>query len=379
MIFYIIFYLFSVFLSLIASKQFKKNNKTLGIIFSIFAILVPSIISGLRTENIGTDTSKYVSNTFNAALYGENYKDSFEYMNNASNVEYLYKLINFIFSRITNNINWIYFFMALLTTTFIYVACYNNRTENDNYSFAYFSFLILFFNRSFNLSRQSLAVAMIIYASKFIFEKKFGKYLFWCIIASGIHSIAIFFVSLYFLVKYINGNAKTIKKILVLVLALIFVSQYQNILLLMINEFGLLDKRYLFYVIDYSNKGTNIILIELAFMAFIVFLLVIYRKKINNEKIKTYSMFVLLAFIIYLVGIYANYAFRLSYYLYGFVIFVNQYLLERYKQKSNRAIIEVITSIAICFYAYLYYDVNKFDQTVPYKSIISEEVEKYEI
>ena len=372
MLFYLIIYFISSIFCAIGSNCFKINKKNIGIFFSIIAILIPCIISGFRIKTIGTDTSKYVASTFDAALHGTGYKEAFKYMDNVANVEYLYKLINYIISRITNNVNWIYFSISLITTTFVYLACYNNRTQSGNYSISYFAFLVLFFNRSFNLSRQSLSIAIILYASKYIFEKDLRKYVFFCIIASGFHSTSIFFTLLYFIVNYIiKGKAKTIKKVFLVLTTLLFVLQYQNILLFIINEMGILDRRYLFYVIDYTNKGTNILLIELLFIGFLIITTFIFRKNIQNEKIKIYSLFIVLSFIIYLIGIYASYAFRLSYYLYAFCIFVIQYLTEIYKQKNDRIIVTIIACTILCFYSYLYYDVYKFDQTVPYKSIIS--------
>ena len=172
MVFYITVYLLSAFFSILACNSFKKNNKIYGIILSIIAILIPCIIAGLRCETIGTDTSKYVAKTFIAAQNGYNYSSAMSNMNNVANVEYFYKLITFIISRVTNNVNWMYFIISLITVTLIYLTCYDNRTDKGNYTLAYFSFLVLFFNRSLNLSRQSIAIAILLYSSKFIFKKK---------------------------------------------------------------------------------------------------------------------------------------------------------------------------------------------------------------
>ena len=103
------------------------------------------------------------------------------------------------------------------------------------------------------------------------------------------------------------------------------------------------------------------LIIELIFITFLIIVSFIFNKRIKNKNVKVYCIFLALSFVIYLIGTYASYAFRLS------------YLKDSCEIKNNRFFITILIGIVLCSYSYLYYDVNQFDQTVPYKSILSKE------
>lgn len=371
MIIYFLIFIISTIFSILASKCFKSNRKKEGILLSFISILIPSILAGLRSSDVGTDTARYVNETFYVANTGSSLMDAINKMSNI-NVELPYKVLNYIVSMFTDNVNWIYFILSLITLFFVYRACYDNKSESGNYTLAYFAFLLLFFNRSLNLCRQSVAIAITIYSFKHIINKEFIKCFFLCIIACCFHSTAIVLLFLYFLINFFNGEAGSKKKKLVLFASIIFVAEYQNIFLFIINDLKLLDKRYLFYVMDYANLGTNVIIIELLFIFIANVLFYLYKSKLSkiDKKYKYYSFLLILCFIIYLIGFYANYAFRISYYFYPFIIFMISDFIEIFINQKQK-ILSLIIVLSILFsYSYLYYDYNKFDQTVPYKSII---------
>lgn len=374
MVIYFLVFIISVFFSVLASKCFENGNKNEGRFFSLIAILIPSIMAGLRASSVGTDTAKYVNNTFYAANLSSNIFDALNNMAHI-NVEIPYKILNYVVSVFTDNVNWIYFILSFITLLFTYLACYDNRSEKGNYSLAYFSFLLLFFNRSLNLCRQSIAIAIILYSFKYVMDKKFTKCIFWCIIGCCFHNTAIMLILLYFLINFFTGKASNKKKFLVLIGALFFVSQYQNIFLFLINDLKLLDKRYLFYVTDYADLGTNMIIIELLFILVLNIVFYLYKSRLSKIDIKfdCYLFLLMLSFIIYLTGFYANYAFRISYYFYPFVIFMISDLVEYFKGQKQKTLSFVLILTVLFSYSYLYYEYNKFDETVPYKSIILSE------
>jgi hypothetical protein len=55
-------------------------------------------------------------------------------------------------------------------------------------------FFLLFYNISLNIMRQSLAVAMTLFAFKYIENKKWFKATFWALLICSMHSSGLFFI-----------------------------------------------------------------------------------------------------------------------------------------------------------------------------------------
>ena len=91
--------------------------------------------------------------------------------------------------------------------------------------------LFYFFCSSFNTPRQFIAMAIIVWSSHFIFEKKFWKYLFFVSIATLFHTSAVIFIGLYFIGRIrINNKTKLIMG-LFSVLMIMFGGRLSTILL----------------------------------------------------------------------------------------------------------------------------------------------------
>ena len=154
------------------------------------------------------------SKTFSEALSKTNY-----YLN----VETLYVFINYLSSKISSSVNLVYFITEFITLLFVYFSCYGVKKICNDYNFcslSYFLFLILFFNKSLNLCRQSIAIAIILYAIKYIYQKKPIKYILFCILASGFHSSSLIMIILYFYINYINRSKNKILKNLIIIILL---------------------------------------------------------------------------------------------------------------------------------------------------------------
>ena len=195
MIEYVICFLLSIFFTFKAEKNFKEKNKKNAIIFSIIAILIPSILSGARALTIGVDVKVYVEPTFQRALY---VNSIFEFLQ-IFDLEPLYLVLTYVVAKFTNNIHWLLFVIQLIIITLIYIASYKNK----EYSPMWLSmcvYFLTFYNTTYNLTRQALAVAFIIFSISYMREKKYLKSFFIFCVAMMFHTTALFSRLIYVII-----------------------------------------------------------------------------------------------------------------------------------------------------------------------------------
>lgn len=119
---YIICFLLSMLFAGLAQKAYKKN-KVIGNLFSVIAILIPSILAGIRTTDIGIDVDIYVKNNF---MWATHHTSLFVFTSRV-NSDFLYLALNFFVSRFTNNLNIFLFIVQLINTVLVYSFIYSKK------------------------------------------------------------------------------------------------------------------------------------------------------------------------------------------------------------------------------------------------------------
>lgn len=222
---YIVIFIVTILFTYIAEKNFEKKNKAIGIVFSILAILIPSILAGIRTLDVGIDVQVYVEQNFKIALQSQSFKECLE----NCNTDFLYVVINYIISRISNSINVLMFVVELINMVLVYMFIYNKR-KSIHMWLAMAAYLLMFYNISLNLVRQSLAVSVTLLSIRYIENKKPVKFYTCIFIATLLHSTAIFTLPIYVIFNIINKKNKNFYKTVILLVITIAVLNYQNII-----------------------------------------------------------------------------------------------------------------------------------------------------
>lgn len=375
-IYFIIFFIAFAF-AYIAEKNLKSNKKILFYCFSFLAICIPSLLAGLRASGIGTDTQVYMDWVFRESVFMRNIADMLNFIE-ISGIEILYCFINYIVSRFTNNLSVIYFILEFIFLIFSYAACVKvSRKINISHSFSYLIFLLLFFNKSLNLCRQSLAMSICLFSIPYIIERDWKKFFALMLIAVGLHKSAILFVPLYFIYNFTMSKTKLnmtvcLSSILILLISVIF---FKNIVVLLVN-IGILSDKYLNYVYVFGDTN-NIKFIEIFSQLVICGVTVLLSKHlIKKESYNKFFIYVvILSFVTFLFGYNATYSQRISYYYSTIVAFIIPQLVRIFKSNSEKIIIGICLTLLVCAYSYLYYDKYKFDQTIPY--VVDTSIKKY--
>lgn len=372
MIIYFITFIISFIFAKIAEKNHKKN-KIMFLIFSILAIVIPSLIAGIRASGVGTDTGIYIDWVFRANVHSNNIADALSFVE-FSNIEILYCLINYFVSIFSNDLSFLYFVLEFIFLGVSYCACVRiSKKINISFSYAYLVLLLLFFNKSLNLCRQSLAMAFCLYSVIYIFSRDLKKFFSIILIAIGFHNSAVLFIPLYFIYNIVNTNNKinVLIKLFIICLLSFSVIFFKPIVICLAN-LGIISEKFLYYVYSYGNQN-NITLLEICsqFIILILTLLVSRKLKLRCEYNSFLVYVVVLSFVTFLFGYNASYSQRISYYFSFCLVLVIPQFIELLKNKKNRIYLSIIIILILCCYYSLYYGKYQFDQTIPYQIDVS--------
>lgn len=183
---YVLFVIFTIFLSSLANKSAIKKGKEIWqtVPFYLMLFFFAAIV-GTRYL-VGLDYSQYMDIVINGKSHY--YYEHMEYMNR-------------LFVDIVNNLGldfyWWFIFMAFVQVFFMSIAV------KDNYRKAFpwiiFCFFMLYISFYVNGVRQGAALSCFIYAATFIKDRKLYHYLACMLFASFFHKSVLLWIPIYWI------------------------------------------------------------------------------------------------------------------------------------------------------------------------------------
>ena len=149
--------------------ELTNNKKVVWLI-----VFVLSLIAGLRALSVGIDAKNYdrwfglIASGNQKQIYGV--EASFIYICN-------------IVLKLWNNTNFMFFLFGLLSHGLVIFTLWKNR-EHISFRWGVFSYYIMFFAFSLNGMRQFLAVAIVIFATNFVREGKYVRFVLFILAAA---------------------------------------------------------------------------------------------------------------------------------------------------------------------------------------------------
>jgi hypothetical protein len=183
-------YLFILFFSTLNAYVYEKTEqKNQQIVFFFFSFLFPFVFVALR-YNIGIDYPSYV-----------------EFFYNIQNGNYLvaepgYVLLNIIVDKLGLDYQWVFIVVGFFTLFFFYKAL-----PKDGFALAIFILIsIYYFDGLYKNIRQALAISIMAYASKHIYDKNFFIYMLYAFVAMSFHLATGFILLFAYFLRYIRVN-----------------------------------------------------------------------------------------------------------------------------------------------------------------------------
>ena len=271
----------------------KIKKKLLRSSLALFAIIIPSLLAGVRGPSVGSDTGMYIQEYISPGsfLFGTGFTRTFE--------------IGF---RILRNIIFslglpyqVYFFIIQAATlSFLFAAAYSEKNE-INIRVTMFIYMFDAYFQSFNMMRQALAVAIVIYAYTQIEKNRNIRGILFILLAGCFHKTAFVFISIV-IVKYMLKSKHAKAFITIGILGIIYLltnnSLLQRIAIIILGE------KAIWYT-TLSDTGSKLWVYLLKITPIVVLLLLCIKNCYkNNRKFVFYSGLALAG---YVLASYGNY------------------------------------------------------------------------
>ena len=250
------------------ATQKNNTNKSKKVLSKYIIFFILFLVMGLR-YGIGQDYFFTYKPVFETILRNGNY----------NNIEFGFVLLNKIIQFFTNDYIWIF-----IVTSFIFVCFVLKSIYDQSVNIAMSIFIMIcdcFYFYAMNVVRQSIVIAIFIYAIKYIQEKNLKKYLLFLLVASTIHKIALIFIPVYF-ISQIRIDKKLFVFLSVVIYTLIpFVFKILNVIL-----FNTKYGNYLsgYYQVNEGSMISPIINLLLIVICYFISDRTIYDSKLNIYK-----------------------------------------------------------------------------------------------
>ncbi len=337
------------------AECFRKKQKKLSYFFAFLSIIILTLFATFRAYSVGTDINVYGLKIFNSALSFSNFQNFFSTVQN----EHLYYVINYIISHIFGDFRFYLFFYHLFISIIVYKIAYKSEENLINYILV---FLLLVFNSTFNILRQSIAIFIILYSYHFLKEKNYLKYIIAVLIAQLFHSSAIMCLSFILIVFVSKSKYKYLYTIL-FALGMVFAMSSIDSISTTFNFNSFVSDKYMRYIIsDKSNFNAKIFFVKML----MCFLTLFFSKFSNDEKYKELTLFPIIDLVLYSSSNWIVYGYRMSYYTLPFYILLIPKISSSLKNKESKFIYNFcIIGLMICYWVVRYY-IYKYDGTMPF-------------
>ena len=240
-----------------------------------------------------------------------------------------------------DNYRVVFAFMAFATCAFFVKGLFDN---SDWFAMSFFLFMANgFYFMSFTNVRYYFAIAVCLYAMKFLFRKNFAKFVFWILFAAFFHKSVLLTIPVFLAAYYLKWTRKTLWLIPI------------SCAVLVLGKIGV--RRLVFFFYPYYEGDLILDVESVSYVniakcfAILVFALIYYKKAIRgNPKAETIFNLNLFAFIIYSFGYYIPETSRVCYYMVVGHVFLIPIILGSIENRKQRRIFT--GTVLLCYAAY---------------------------
>lgn len=320
--------------------------------FPISFFVVPSFILLFYISTFRGDfTTDYTNYSILFDIY--NSYDFFDIFTAGFYQEIGYVFMNRVIGLFTTN--QIYLFAV--TTIIILFGFYHHIVK---YSTNVWLSVLMFvtvgsYYTSFNITRQILAAAIIFIGSRFLYERKFFKFLFVVILASLFHKTALIMIPFYFI---LNFRIK-LRNILLVLAGFAFVAYFFQDILNILQSIGLYDN---YTENSYGMTGASFAnaLLPIALAIFALF----HSKKLdskNNNMHRIWFNATLFYAAVNTLSLQIQMVERISYFFAPYALLLIPFIFSKMKNKYLRVIYMMVLVALLILYNYVILTDSVFD------------------
>lgn len=268
MIIYLLVFIVSLYFTKVANQYSRQY------ILHLLAFILPVILLTYRDVSVGTDTSHYYDIYSTCASFNS----LFDYLV-STRLEVGFASVTFFLSKFNVSIYGVFFTYAILTVLPVYLGAVKLK-ENVSPTFVMALYYLMFYQYSFNIVRQSIAMSFVFLSAVMLFKKNTRMTFFYWIVAILFHNTS--FVFLVYLLLYLfmfKRKAKILFICSIVIFGLYYIAQ---------NYYA---DSIVYYVAAYTDKGTSSqqssYLVEMILNTFLTF-----RAKLLHVKNGDYFFYI---------------------------------------------------------------------------------------
>lgn len=307
----------------------RKGNQTVGVCIAVF---LASVLAGVRSPEIGSDTAGYPYELFALCKQSRNLDvlliDSSYFLDIK---ELGYVLLAFITAKFTDSFNAFLFVNGLIVYgSMAYFLSYCKKKYCIQIWLPWFMFCFVMYNTTMALGKQPLAIAFCLLAYIYYEKGRRIKSVAAILIAFSFHFTSIICL-LYVLAKKYNNRLSRLS-ILVFFLLLVLGSNLE-LLSSLFSQIPILGRFSRYTVGDDGDIAMFELLYKLFIFCGCYFL---YRKKqllVSNKEYESMCFFMLLEMVLESMSAVSAQAGRLGYYFLPLCFIYISYFLEKSKKK----------------------------------------------
>jgi hypothetical protein len=196
---YLMCFFISSFLFWFGQKIKQGQSEFFRWFIYAIALLIPTMLAGVRDISVGTDIILYGYPIFQDARISPS-ADAMPSIWDGW-ISKSFFMLNFYASQISDDYNVFLFLLMLIEISFVFFALYSWRDKIPLW-ISMFSFYIFFFNEFLCFLRQGLGMSIAFFGINYMFKRKFLKFLFWILIGMLFHNSVLLILAFYPLYWY---------------------------------------------------------------------------------------------------------------------------------------------------------------------------------
>lgn len=377
---YVLVYFLSIIFVFLAQHEIRRNRKAFFLFYSFISLSILFITASFRDIGIGTDTNAYVRTVWEKVISISNIEDLLKTYNSGDffEIEFVYVLTCWLSSLVSADIHFLFLVLNILAILPIYLAIYENR-HKCSMCLAFATFLLLYYDNTLNLVRQSVALSFSVYSFSLFKLRKYTKCAIYCILAFLFHGTSLFFLLFVYLYYIYTHASKLWRNIIMKSTYVLFILLYFNFdkFLYYIIETGILPTKYAYYAVEMSETGfSGMTVLRQCIILLLIYICIYYanKKKLQKEitrRLKCYLILKTWGIFLFLSSLISMWAFRVSFYFnypIDIVLFPKAMIILK---KSRYYNILIFFYFVILFFIWYWTVIRlQMNEVYPYKSQI---------
>lgn len=361
---YLSFFMISIFWSW---KYGQKKNGSVSLkkkVMYCLLITLPIIfIQGFRYD-VGTDYMSYSS------LYrgfSEGNDTFYAWYANEPLFIFMCRIIYFV----TQGGQYSFFIVDAILMNVLLFITFDYYKDQVSLPFMYFFYYLLCFPYFLNIERQGLAVIIVWYATRYVHQKKFFKFLLCILIATLFHNTAIFGAAFYF-INFLRGKYSVYVKTAV-ALFVIFSPFILEWGIRFLSSHVELFRKYLKFLKTDMTETVEYVNTNLIFMAFLILVLFLFFRFLRKSGLDMlWILFLCFAQLLaYVINNYIDWGFRMSFYFEFGMMYAYSFFYAKLKYRANKIVLQSFLIVSLLFYFTYKFYIQGNCQIIPYQFIWS--------